>query len=196
MRIPSLQQADQEDDTWGQSVSKGNAVAFPFGAGTHDTTVAFSSCEICARDRPGHSCAPAAATLRVGRAPAAAWCGRSDRGAPHLSHCAEDAQPAQGPTTLRVVAQGHFRLSSDERDTLMRLRITRQIVSPGRRQRQPALQRRQLRRLRQMPRPNPTSKTTVETLEDARWRRLEEQEYGRLATEADHLFDTNYTWVA
>jgi hypothetical protein len=28
------------------------------------------------------------------------------------------------------------------------------------------------------------------------WAQLEEREYGRLAQEADHLFDTSYLWAA
>lgn len=28
------------------------------------------------------------------------------------------------------------------------------------------------------------------------WARLEDREEGRIATEADHLFDTSYTWAA
>jgi hypothetical protein len=35
----------------------------------------------------------------------------------------------------------------------------------------------------------------IEGEEAALWTRLEEREEGRLAIEADHLFDTSYTWA-
>lgn len=34
-----------------------------------------------------------------------------------------------------------------------------------------------------------------EAEEDAFWTRLEDREEGRLAIEADHLFDTSYAWA-
>lgn len=37
---------------------------------------------------------------------------------------------------------------------------------------------------------------SVHQAEEEVWRRLEEREYGRLALEADHLFDTSYPWAA
>lgn len=35
-----------------------------------------------------------------------------------------------------------------------------------------------------------------EPVEEAFWARLEEREEGRVAQEADHLFDTSYSWAA
>lgn len=47
-------------------------------------------------------------------------------------------------------------------------------------------------RRRSVPKANRRISTTAE---DSIWARLEDREEGRLAIEADHLFDTSYAWA-
>jgi hypothetical protein len=41
-----------------------------------------------------------------------------------------------------------------------------------------------------------TPKVLTRREEDVFWRQLEEREDGRIAQEADHLFDTSFAWAA
>lgn len=71
------------------------------------------------------------------------------------------------------------------------------VTVPGKAANQLRRVRRQAGRRRRRTRRNrfTTMQTTVSYAEEAFWRRLEEREEGRLALEADHLFDTGFTWA-
>ncbi len=40
-----------------------------------------------------------------------------------------------------------------------------------------------------------TAQVVARRTEAGFWRQIEEREFGRLALEADHLFDTSYSWA-
>lgn len=73
----------------------------------------------------------------------------------------------------------------------MRPHTRRVSFLSNRQQRQLKLRRRQLRRLRSMFRFIPAPRDGERVF----WQQLEDREFGQLAMEADHLFDTSYPWA-
>lgn len=98
---------------------------------------------------------------------------------------------AQVPTALRAVPWRHFPLHVTTKGRhLMQLQIPRQPTPPGRRPL--SLARPWHRQCRHHGHRTPAR----DAAEAAFWAYLEDLEEGRIALEADHLFDTSYAWAA